>query len=119
MSASSPQLDLLFAGTPDRMPKLSGKQLRDSGMKSVLAHTPDEWKQKLKNRIEGFPKGYRFTIERVVDELGGRPKAVHPNSVGALTAGLAKRGLMKRTGETVKAERASLHCTDCVEWIRS
>src|SRR5688572_5388064 len=110
----STQLDLLFR--PET--KVTGRTLRDAGMKSVLEHTSDDWKTKLKSRIEGFPKGYRFTIERVVDELGGRPKEAHPNSVGAITAGLVKRGLMKRTGETVKAERASLHATDCVEWER-
>lgn len=113
-----PLFDQVLSSNPDRLPKLTGRKLRDAGMKSVLDHTPDEWKTKLRNRIEGFPKGYRFTIERVVDELGGRPKGAHPNSVGAITAGLVKRALMKRTGETVKAERASLHATDCVEWER-
>ena len=110
-------LDSLFDGPPVSKP-LTGKQLRDSGMESVLANTPVEWKEKLKARVQGFPMHYKFTMEQVVDSLGGRPYEVHPNAIGALTASMVKAGLMRRTGETVKAKRASLHATDCVEWIR-
>lgn len=115
----SQQLSILFSGPPAPIGKpLDGKELRDSGMESVLAHTPDEWKEKLKSRVQGFPVHYKFTMEQVVDSLGGRPYEVHPNAIGALTASMVKAGLMRRTGETVKAKRASLHATDCVQWIR-
>lgn len=109
----------IFAGDPAPTGKpLTATDLRDSGMESVLDHTSEEFKQRLRNRVEGFPKGYTFTMDRVVDELGGRPLEVHPNAIGALTFGLAKRGLIKRTGVMLKAERASLHRTDMPEWIR-
>ena len=95
-----------------------GTKERDRGMRSVLDHTSDEFKDRLFRRVEGFPKGYRFTIDRIVDELGGRPSDVHPNAIGAITFSMAKRNLIKRTGVMLKAERASLHRTDMPEWIR-
>lgn len=118
MSASLPLFDRIFEpGTSDRSVNV-GSVLRDEGMKAVLERTAAEFKQKLIGRVEGFPTGYRFTMDRVVDEIGGRPAGVHQNSIGALTFSLAKRGLMKRTGVMKKAERASLHRTDMPEWER-
>lgn len=96
-----------------------GARRRDRGMKSVLDHTDDGFKSRLIRRVEGFPVGYKFTMDRVVDELGGRPEDVHQNAIGALTFSLAKRGVIKRTGLMLKAERASLHRTDMPEWTRS
>lgn len=87
-------------------------------MKSVLAHTDDSFKSRLIRRVEGFPKGYKFTMDQVIDSMGGRPADVHQNAIGALTFSMAKRGLMKRTGVMLKAERASLHRTDMPEWVR-
>lgn len=97
---------------------LTGAELRDSGMASVLSHTPEEFKERFAKRVEGFPRGYRFTIDRVIDELGGRPADVHPCAIGGLAYGLVARGIMKRTGQILKAERASLRRTDMPEWER-
>lgn len=91
MSTSLPLFDQIFSGPPEPTgPPLTGEDLRDSGFESVLANTPTEWKDKLRNRVAGFPKGYRFTMDRVVDELGGRPYDVHPNSIGAQTSAMVK-----------------------------
>src|SRR4051812_19373775 len=101
------------------MPKpvqLSAKELRDSGIESVLSHTSEEWKEKVRNRVKGFLKGYCFTMDTLIDDLGGRPADVHPNSIGGLTFGMVKEGLIERTGRMLKAERASLHRTDMPEW---
>lgn len=118
MSATFPLFDSLFSGKPAPKGRLTGEDLRNSGFESVLANTPDDWKQKLINRVTGFPVGYRFTIDRVVDDLGGRPSEIHPNSIGAITFSMVKKGLIRRTGVMKKAERASLHRTDMPEWIR-
>ena len=96
----------------------AGAKARDRGMRSVLSHTSDEFKDRLWRRVEGFPKGYRFTMDRIVDELGGRPSDVHPNAIGAITFSMARRNLIERTGVMLKAERESLHRTDMPEWIR-
>lgn len=96
----------------------TGGDLRDRGMESVLSHTPEDFKSRLTRRVAGFPKGYRFTMDKVVDDLGGRPSDVHQNAIGAITFSMAKRGLIKRTGLMLKAERASLHRTDMPEWER-
>lgn len=96
----------------------TGVQKRDRGMRSVLAHTDDSFKDRLVSRVEGFPKGYRFTMDQVIDAMGGRPAEVHQNAIGAITFSMAKRGLIKRTGVMLKAERASLHRTDMPQWER-
>ena len=115
-----PLFDKVFLGEPaPTSPPLSAKDLRDSGMASVMDHTSEAFKQRLVKRIEGFPKGFKFTMDRVVDEIGGRPSEVHPNAIGAITFSMAKRNLIKRTGVMLKAERASLHRTDMPEWERS
>ena len=115
-----PLFDKVFSGKPAPQSRpLTAKELRDSGMESVIDHTSEQFKQRLIRRVEGFPKGHRFTMDRVVDDLGGRPSEVHPNAIGALTFSLAKRNLIKRTGVMLKAERASLHRTDMPEWERS
>jgi hypothetical protein len=116
---SLPLFDKVFSGEPKPTRRLSGKDLRDSGMASVMDHTGEAFKQRLTTRIEEFPKGYRFTMDRVVDEIGGRPSEVHPNAIGAITFRLAQRGLITRTGVMLKAERASLRRTDMPEWERS
>ncbi len=119
MSASLPLFDEVFAGNPAPVSlPLTATELRDSGMESVLENTPQEWKDKLKNRVRGFLKGYTFTIDTVVDGIGGRPADVHPNAIGAITHGMVKEGLIERTGRMLKAERASLHRTDMPEWRR-
>lgn len=116
---SLPLFEQVFAGEPEPSGKpLTGAELRDSGMASVLSHTPEEFKERFAKRVEGFPRGYRFTIDRVIDDLGGRPKDVHPCAIGGLAFGLVVRGIMKRTGQTLKAERASLRRTDMPEWER-
>lgn len=115
-----PLFDRMFAGEPAPIPPpLTATDLRDSGMTSVMDHTSEEFKQRLIKRVESFPKGYKFTMDRVVDEIGGRPAEVHPNAIGAITFGMSKRGLIKRSGVMLKAERASLHRTDMPEWVRS
>lgn len=94
------------------------RQLRDVGITTVLEHTAEAWKEKVRKRIISLPSGSCFTMDRVIDDLGGRPDYVHPNSSGGLTFGLVKQGLIKRTGLTVKAGRASRHCADAPEWVR-
>lgn len=117
---SFPLFDKVFAGEPAPVSApLSAKELRDSGMASVIDHTSEAFKQRLIKRVEQMPVGYKFTMDRVVDEIGGRPSEVHPNAIGAITFSMAKRNLIKRTGVMLKAERASLHRTDMPEWIRA
>lgn len=116
---SRPLFDDLFAGTPEPTgPPLTADDLRDSGMESVLDHTPDEWKEKLKNRVRGYLKGFTFTMDQVVNDLGGRPSDCHPNSIGAITFCLVREGLIERTGRVLKAERTTSHRRDIAEWRR-
>lgn len=113
----SQQFTFLFSGKPSA-PPLSGRELRDSGMASVLANSPDEWKEAFKSKIENLASGSRFTIEEITDSLGKRPAEIHFNVTGALTHSVAKAGLIRKTGRVFKAKRASLRSTDTPEWER-
>jgi hypothetical protein len=118
VSSSLPLFEKVFDGDPLVKQSITGKGLRDSGMDRVLRYTSDAWKQLFKDRIRGFPKGLTFTIEQVVEGIGGRPPEVHPNASGAMTHGLAKAGVIRRTGRTVKTRRASRRSADTTEWVR-
>jgi len=113
-------MDQLFAGTPDpSFVPLTGRELRDSGIAEAIKSVPENWKERFKSAIERKMIGETFTIEDVVDSLGGRPFEVRPAAIGALTFHLAKKGVMERTGETVKAHRAARRNGDAAIWRRS
>lgn len=116
---STPLFDKLFEGTPAPTgPPLTGKDLRDSGIASVLGHTPESYKQAFINTIKAFPKGYCFTVENVREKVGDPPKEVHYNCMGGLMRTAAGMDLITRTSERRKAKRASLHASELAVWRR-
>lgn len=115
---SASQFSFLFSGTP-ALPKLSPAELRDSGMESVLRHTPETWKESFVQAILNRVVGSKFTMEEIRDQVGDPPYDVHPNCFGAITYHLAKKGLIEKTGETVKTHRTSRRNSDCPIWRRS
>lgn len=119
MSATYPLFETLFRGSPDpSFVPLTGKELRDSGIEEAIKAAPESWKDKFKSAIENKSAGEIFTIEEVVESLGGRPFDTRPAAIGALTFHLAKRGVMERTGATVKAHRAARRNGDLAVWRR-
>lgn len=117
--SNQPLLDQLFAGTPAPTgPPLTGPDLRDSGIESVLKHTPETYKQKFISVIKGFPKGRCFTVEDVRERAGDPPKEVHYNCMGGLMRTAAGMDLITRTSERRKAKRASLHASELAVWRR-
>lgn len=95
---------------------LTGADLRDSGMESVLKNTSDEYKEKFIGLIRGFTCGYQFTVEEV-RELAGDPPC-HYNVMGALMRRAASYKLIVRTTERRKAKRTSLHASELTVWRR-
>lgn len=117
--SAHPLFDRVFAGTPEpKGPPLTGEDLRDSGIESVLEHTPEQYKQKFIDVIKGFHRGYLFTVEDVRERAGDPPESVHFNCMGGLMRSAAKLNLIVRTVERRKAKRASLHASELAVWRR-
>lgn len=114
-----PLFDQIFTGKPEPTgPPLTGQTLRDSGMQSAVEHTPEEYKQKFNSAIEGLKSGTRFTAEDIRAKIGDPPSSAHYNCFGALISGAARKKLMRPTGETVSAQRPSLHASKLAIWVR-
>lgn len=119
MSAPLPLLDQLFAGDPAPTGKpLTGEELRDSGIESVLTHTPEWYRDKFVEAVERFPRGHLFTVEDVRAVVGDPPEEVNPNCMGGLMRRAAGKKLILRTTERRKAKRASLHASELAVWKR-
>ena len=116
---SEPLFQFLFPDKPltGHVP-LSGEDLKVSGMESVLSHTPEAYKERFVNAIKSFPRGRAFTVEDVRSLIGDLPSEVHYNAIGSLVRFAAMRGLMRKTGTTVKAKKASLHSRELAVWVR-
>lgn len=57
-----PLFDQVFSGPP-KPPKrrLTGEDLRDSGIESVLSHTPEDYKERFMQAVKSFPVGHLIT----------------------------------------------------------
>jgi len=106
-----PRFDVIFA------PAGTGPQLRDEGMSKVLAKkAAQNYKGTLEHALLSFKVGDTFTVEQLTGIVGRPPEGVHFNSVGAIIAGMAKRGLIEKTGHTKHAQRPIMHATELAEW---
>lgn len=115
---STPLFDRLFPDPPlqGHVP-LSGEQRKYSGMDTVLARTPDEYRIKFIAIVQGFAKGHTFTVEDVT-AIAGRPPEGRSNAVGGLISMCSRQGLCQRTGKMIKAKRPGMNQTELSEWIR-
>lgn len=98
--------------------RVTGIRLRDAGQKSVVSHTPPDFKEKFQQVVEQMPKGHTFTVEDVREKLNEIPSNVSNNYFGAAMNGLARRKLIKSTGRIVQAERPTRHAAWIREWER-
>lgn len=117
--STTPLLDQIFAGAPEPVgPPLTGEQLRDSGMASVINHTPEVYKARFIEAVKKFPRGHLFTVEDVREIAGNPPPETHYNAMGGLMRSVAGMGLIRRTHERRKAKRPSLHASELAVWRR-
>lgn len=116
---SHPLFDQVFAGDPAPTgPPLTGEELRDSGIESVLDHTPEQYKKRFIETVKAFHRGFCFTVEEVRARAGDPPKEAHYNCMGGLMRTAASMKLIVRTSERRKAKRASLHASELAVWKR-
>ena len=99
-----------------------GLALKQRGMKQALR--PDalaEWKDEFRAYIQSMPHDSEFTSEDVVDAVGlpsGDVRMNANNAVGAMMNGLARRGLIAKTGVRVQSKRPSSHGAELILWVR-
>lgn len=109
----------LFEGTPEPQgPPLTGEELRDSGIASVINHTPEIYRTRFIDAIKGFPHGLLFTVEDVREKAGNPPPEAHYNVMGGLMRTAMSLKLIVRTRERRKAKRPSLHASEIAVWRR-
>lgn len=109
----------LFEGKPEPQgPPLSGEELRDSGIASVINHTPEIYRSRFIETVKGFPRGRLFTVEDVREVAGNPPPESHYNVMGGLMRTAMSQKLIVRTTERRKAKRPSLHASEIVVWRR-
>lgn len=116
-TANQPLLDLIF--TPASVPKpvhLTGEDLKQSGMGSVLGHTPDWYKDAFRSAVESFHKGRLFTVEDIRAIVGDPPDSVSSNCMGSLMVMVSKKKLATKTGFYVKAKRECMNATELAQW---
>lgn len=101
MSATLPLFDLA-----------EGERLKAEGIAKVSGHTETDYKSRFEAVVLSLTGA--FTIEDVTCQIG-RP-CNHPNAIGAMMNGLAKRGLIYKTGSFVKAKRSVRHAGMIAEW---
>lgn len=88
-------------------------------MEQCLEKTRDDWKAEFMLAIERLPRGKKFTIEEIVESLGGRPVDVSSHAIGALTMQAAKKDLIERSWERPeKSKRRERRNGDCPIWKR-
>lgn len=114
-----PLFDQVFSGTPTPpRRRLTGEDLKKSGMESVERHVPDWYRDAFASAVEGFQRGRTFTVEDVREIVGDPPNSVSANCMGSLMVMLGRKKLAKKTGFYVKAKRECMHATDLACWIK-
>lgn len=117
--SAHPLFDKVFSGeaAPTGKP-LTGEDLKQSGMASVLSHAPDEYQAKFLQAVKSFPIGSELTVEDVRERAGDPPDSVHYNVMGPLMRRAAVQKLIVSTDRMRNAKRASLHASKLLIWKR-
>lgn len=117
--SAHPLFDKVFSGKPEpKGPPLTGPQLRDSGIESVLSHTPNDYKKRFIDAVKSFPVGSLLTSEDIRERAGDPPPETHYNAMGGLIRRAAGMKLIVPTGKDRNAKRPTLHATKLAIWRR-
>lgn len=99
-----------------------GLELKRTGMARALK--PDllaEWKQNFRDAVHVLAReGYPFTSEDVIERVGlpsGDVGTNANNAVGAMMNGLARKGVIRKTGERRLSKRPSSHGAEIAVWV--
>lgn len=103
----------IFAGNP-----VTGDELKDEGMSKALKKEAAQlYRDHFVEALKTFPVRFRLTAEQLTAIAGRPPEGVSDNAVGAIMAGMSKRGLIRKTGKMLKPGRKERHSNLLPEWI--
>ena len=92
---------------------------RDAGESSSSVALPGRVVEALENALLGFRGRPAVTSDMVHGELSQSVRdalATHPNAIGALFTQLARRGILERTGATVRSQRVGARGRRIAVW---
>jgi hypothetical protein len=100
----------------------TGQELKEQGMARALSPDPlTVWKADFKDVALTFAQtGVTFTSEDVLDLVGlpsGSIKSNANNAVGAMMNGLARTGVIGKTGDRRPSKRPSSHGAELTVWV--
>lgn len=102
----------IFSGLP-----ITGDELKEEGIKKVLDKKPSQvYRDRLTDALKNFPVRSRISVDQLTGLVGRPPQGVHPSAVGAIINGMAKRGLIRKTGKPIQTTRKERHASPNAEW---
>jgi len=101
----------------------TGRELRDWQIEDALQRAirvKNDYVEKCLEAIKSFPSGSLITSEDVRDKAGDPPSAIDKSIMAGILkhAASKKHKLIKITGETRPAKRASVHAKALQIWVR-
>jgi hypothetical protein len=100
-----------------------GETLKNEGMSKALSKlSVTEWQDRVKAWTWRLNAGHLFTSEDVTEEFGlptGEVGTNKNNAVGAIMNAIAKKGVIRNTGDYVKSSRPSSHSAVIAVWERT
>lgn len=110
--AHSPRFESIFSGPP-----ITGDELKEEGMTKVMRKEVSRlYGAHLREALKIFPIRSLITADKLTAIVGRPPKGVSDNAVGAIIAGIAKQGMIEKTGRMVKSMRKETHSREVAEW---
>src|SRR5438105_4607107 len=110
--AHGPRFGSIFAGLP-----VTGDDLKEEGLSKVMRKQASRlYRDMLVDALKVFPIRSRITVDRLTSIVGRPPEGVNPNVTGAIVAGMAKQGMIRKTGRMIKSERRQRHSGEAAEW---
>lgn len=109
--APLPQVSI-FSGEP-----VTGAELKQEGIdRTMRKKASRQYRDRLIEALKVFPVRSRITIEQLTGIVGRPPEGVSVNAVGAIVNGMAKKGLISKTGKMPTAGRKERHGGQVSEW---
>jgi hypothetical protein len=100
-----------------------GETLKNEGMEKALnKESVSDWQDAVKLWAWRMNAGHLFTSEDVTEKFGlptGEVKTNKNNAVGAIMNAIAKKGVIRNTGNYVKSSRPSSHSAVIAVWERT
>src|SRR3954469_13500565 len=93
-----------------------GEAARNEGMNRAEAGASEEWKSEAREIAVKIAKGQ---AELTSDDIwkAGLREPQEPRALGPVMSGLARDGMIRKSGRFIKTTRVSRHATDIAVWI--